>query len=123
MIDPAQSLGQAVAHHQAGRFAEAERLYRAILAQDSAHADSWHLLGLLAHQCGNAPIGADLIARAIALKADIPVFHANFGAVLTSLGRFPEAEAALRRAVALDSGQIGARNNLASLLARRERFG
>jgi protein O-GlcNAc transferase len=122
MIDTTQSLNLAVSYHQNGRFADAERLYRAILTQDPNHADAWHLLGLLAHQCGKSQFGADLIARAIALRADIPVYYSNQGAVLTGLGRYAEAEAALRRVFVLDPDHFGARNSLASLLARQERF-
>ena len=36
--------------HQRGQLAEAEQIYRKILAIDPRHADSLHLLGALAHQ-------------------------------------------------------------------------
>jgi hypothetical protein len=35
------------ASHGAGRFQQAEALYRETLAVDPDHADSWHLLGVL----------------------------------------------------------------------------
>ena len=40
-------------HHQAGRFAEAETIYRQILAANPGDADALHLLGILANQTGN----------------------------------------------------------------------
>ena len=40
----------AVQHHRAGRLHDAEALYRRILATDSNHPDSLHMLGVLAHQ-------------------------------------------------------------------------
>ena len=45
-----QALQQAVAHHQAGRFQDAERLYRAILKTQPNHPDANHNLGVLAVQ-------------------------------------------------------------------------
>ncbi|QIK37706.1 tetratricopeptide repeat protein [Caldichromatium japonicum] len=47
-----QALQQAILHHQAGRFSEAEKLYRAILAQDPRHPDANHNLEQLARQLG-----------------------------------------------------------------------
>ena len=44
------TLSTAVAHHQAGRLDEAERLYRAALAATPDNADALHFLGLLTHQ-------------------------------------------------------------------------
>jgi Flp pilus assembly protein TadD len=38
--------------HQAGRLAEAEALYRRVLADQPNHADTLNLLGALAHQTG-----------------------------------------------------------------------
>jgi hypothetical protein len=38
-----QALETAVAHHQAGRLAEAEQLYRQILARFPDHPDTLHL--------------------------------------------------------------------------------
>ena len=42
----------AVQHHQAGYLHEAECLYRQVLAVNSRHADSLHLLGVVALQAG-----------------------------------------------------------------------
>ena len=37
---------EAVVHHKAGRFSEAERLYRQVLAVNPKHPDALHLLGI-----------------------------------------------------------------------------
>ena len=42
----------ALAHHQAGRNAEAEQLCRQIIAVDPSFAGAWHLLALLAGRSG-----------------------------------------------------------------------
>ena len=51
------ALHQAVAHHQAGRLQEAERLYRDILRAQPDHPDANHNLGVLAVQV-KQPMGA-----------------------------------------------------------------
>ena len=50
-------LQQAIAHHQAGRLQEAERLYRGILQSQPGHPDANHNLGVLAVQV-KQPVGA-----------------------------------------------------------------
>jgi protein O-GlcNAc transferase len=110
---PVQGLfDQALRHHQAGQLAEAERLYRRILALDPDHADSLHLLGVLAHQAGQLDIAADLIGRAIAVRADIPSFHNNLGNILKDQNRLNEAETRYRQALMLKPDYPEASNNL-----------
>ncbi|MBK9161358.1 MAG: sulfotransferase [Nitrosomonadales bacterium] len=53
----AQLLQQAIAHHQAGRLAEAEHLYRIILQIQPNHPDANHNLGVIALQV-KQPAGA-----------------------------------------------------------------
>ena len=48
----AQAFAAAVQHHQAGRLAQAEQFYRAILANQPNHPDALHLLGVIANQGG-----------------------------------------------------------------------
>ena len=62
-----QQLQSGLSHHQAGRLAEAERIYRQILAQQPDHAEALNLLGVLAGQTGRLDAAVDLIHRAIAI--------------------------------------------------------
>lgn len=55
-------------HHQAGRLAEAEKIYRQVLAQEPNHAQALNLLGLLAGQVGRADAALELIRRAIQIE-------------------------------------------------------
>ena len=65
---PAQALfADAVGHHQAGRLAEAERLYRSALTINPRHDDSLHLLGVIASQSGRHDVAVELIRKAIAI--------------------------------------------------------
>ena len=45
--------GQGLALHQAGRLADAERIYNQILATRPDHFDSLHLLGVIFYQRGD----------------------------------------------------------------------
>ena len=66
--------------HQAGRIADAERLYRQILQVDPNHADALHLLGLIASHVGNHAAAERSIRRALVLNSQPAVFHCNLGA-------------------------------------------
>ena len=46
-----ETLQAAVAHHRAGRLAEAEKLYRQVLAGDPNHFDALQLFGLRLGAC------------------------------------------------------------------------
>src|SRR5579862_9058643 len=78
----------ALAHHQAGRLAQAETLYRETLALKPDHADALHLLGVIASQVGQHDVAADLIERAIAHDPKSPAYHSNLGLALAALQRF-----------------------------------
>ena len=66
-------LEAAIAHHQAGRLQEAERLYKEIIRANPEHADAIHLLGVIAHQAGHQQTAVDLISEAIDLEAGNPL--------------------------------------------------
>ena len=105
-------LGQAVAHHRAGRLAEAERDYRAVLAADPEHPDALHLLGVLALQAGHPGPAADLIREAIRLAGGVADYHDNLGSALAALDRHAEAAEAHRMAAALNPLSAQPRYNL-----------
>ena len=90
-----------LAHHQAGRLAEAETLYRETLALKPDHADALHLLGVLASQVGQHEVAVDLIGRAIAQDRRNARYHSNLGLALASLQRLEQALASYDRALSL----------------------
>jgi tetratricopeptide (TPR) repeat protein len=93
-----------LAHHQGGRLAQAEALYRETLASQPDHADALHLLGVLASQVGRHDVAVDLIDRAIARDRTNPRYHSNRGLALASLQRFAEAIGSYDRALSLRPG-------------------
>jgi cytochrome c-type biogenesis protein CcmH/NrfG len=60
------SFEDAVRLHQAGRLAEAERIYRQILGRQADHAGALHLLGVARHQQDDHVQALELIGQAIA---------------------------------------------------------
>ena len=114
-------LERAVAHHQAGRVAEATALYEAVLAAQPDEPDALHLLGLVRREAGRLEEALALIGRAAALVPGQPLFQLNLGAVQRQIGRLQEAEASLRRALALAPGSVEAHLELGlTLLDRRD---
>jgi protein O-GlcNAc transferase len=112
----------AVQHHRAGRLHDAEALYRQILATDSNHPDSLHMLGVLAHQTGQPQLAIDLIRRAISGNSAVPAFHNNLGNALGAAQRWQEAEASYRRALAWKQDYAEAHYNLGSALRAQGKF-
>jgi len=116
-------LAQAIGHHRAGRFKEAESHYRKILTGKPRHADALHLLGLLAHQTGHPEDAAKLIRSAVSAEATRAPDHYHFGVVLAGLGDPEGTERACCTAIRLQQEYSDALNNLGDLLIARERFG
>jgi tetratricopeptide (TPR) repeat protein len=119
---PSDLLQTAVAHHQAGRFDQAESLYRQILASNPGQADALHLLGVLTHQRGRHAQAAELIERAIGVRPGEAVFHSNLAEVYRALGDPLRAEARCRQALALAPGNPETLNILGLVLQQAGRL-
>ncbi|REK10448.1 MAG: tetratricopeptide repeat protein [Planctomycetota bacterium] len=87
--------------HQAGRLAEAEQVYRRVLAADPGHAQALHQLGMLAMQARQFDTAVDLISRAIRSDRMQPAFHANLGEAYRHSGRRAEAAECYQKALKL----------------------
>jgi tetratricopeptide (TPR) repeat protein len=101
-----------------GLLTEAEALCQDALLQENVkgpapqNAQFIHLLGLIAHHSGNSLEAIARVRRAVALKPDEAVYHANLGELYRLSGRLAEAVAACRRAVDLAPNLAAAHNNL-----------
>ncbi len=111
-----QAIAIALQHHQAGRLAEAEPIYRQILAQQPHHPDALHYLGVLAHQVGQNDSAAELIGKAIRLNPHCVYYHSNLGNVLSSQRKLDQAVAAYHAAIKIQPDYAEAHNNLGNAL-------
>jgi len=92
---------QAMTLHRAGRLAEAETVYRRIIAAKPDHFDSLHLLGVVLHQKGDHGGAVRQIDAALMLNAHSAAAHSNRGSALKELKRYDEALESYDRALAI----------------------
>jgi tetratricopeptide (TPR) repeat protein len=111
-----QAFDFGLAHHRAGRLAEAEKCYRGVLAAEPDHLHALHLLGLLCHQAGRLDAAAELLHRAITRDGSNARLFSDLGVVLKQQGRLDEAADALRQAIAIKPDLAQAHCNLSIVL-------
>ena len=115
-MDIRRQLQNGVSLQQAGRLAEAEQVYRQLLAEQPACADALHLLAAIATQRGRSDEAVALIRRAIQISPGNPFFHGSLGNALQDMRDFDGAIAAFERAIQLKPDLGGAHNNLGNVL-------
>jgi TPR repeat/Tetratricopeptide repeat len=122
LLELASAFRQAQALHQAGRLAEAEKIYGQILKVEPKHADSLHLLGAVYYQRGNHAAAVRQID--LSLKVNSKNAHAfnNRGLALQELKRLDEALASYDKALALKPDYADAFNNRGLALQELRRF-
>ena len=110
-------LVEALAHHQAGRLAEAASRYRDVLAAEPRNPDALYLLGILARQAQQPETAIELIRQAIGLRDGVAQFHHHLGAAFLDAGDKESARKAFIRALQLDPRYVDSLLSLANLLA------
>ena len=114
-----QIFHEGVAHHQAGRLAEAERCYRLVLSQQPGHVDARQLLGVIAHQAGRNDVAIQLISEAIAINPNVGAFHNNLAPPSRPWAIWMRQRRRYRRALALTPKSPDAPLNLVRVLWRQ----
>lgn len=121
VASPDADLQQAMALHQQGRLADAERLYQAIAQRRPDDAQVRHLLGIVALQTGRFECAAEQIAAAIARDPGVADAYNNRAIALRRLGRPEEALDSLDKAIELQPDNAEAHNNRGAVLRDMER--
>jgi tetratricopeptide (TPR) repeat protein len=114
-----ERLKEAMRHHQAARFAEAETIYRQILAEQPGRPEALDGLGVLALQSGRHDEARQLISRAIAALPTEPSLYLNMGVALDASERYDEAIAAYQKALSLKPNYARALSNLGNTYRKR----
>ncbi len=106
----------ALSYQRAGRFDDAERLYRQILRDNPKHIDALYLLGSLAFQRGRAQEALDRFDEVLRAHPGVAEALSAKGAVLSSLGRHQDALAAYDASLATRPNQPQAWSNRGNTL-------
>src|SRR5579864_5548466 len=94
-------LTAAVELHQGGQLGAAAHLYQKVLAQEKDNAEALHLFGVLRHQQGDHARAVELIGQAVALRPNVPAFHANLAEAYRGLRQLERAAGCCRAALQL----------------------
>jgi predicted O-linked N-acetylglucosamine transferase (SPINDLY family) len=113
---------QAVALHRGGRLAEAEQLYRQLLAADPQNFAARHFLGVTCAQQGRPEQGLAEVDAALAICPDDGEALLNRANMLKGLSRAAEALEGFDRALAVRPGWPQALNNRGTVLQSLARF-
>jgi Tfp pilus assembly protein PilF len=122
MANIAALLDTAISQHHAGRFAEAEKLYREILTADPNCVDAWNLMGLLASQLNKHEVAIKCLHNALQFNPNSAEIHYNLGMALQGLHRFEEAIASYQRVVEIEPTHARAYNNIGTVLKDQSKF-
>jgi predicted O-linked N-acetylglucosamine transferase (SPINDLY family) len=95
-------LQQALAFHQTGHLAPAQRIYEEILAIHPDNAEALHLLGIIAYQTQNHQRAVELIDRAVTLFPDNAAYYSNRGLAQHGLKKYNAAIASYDRAITIN---------------------
>ena len=112
MTARATLLAEALAHHSAGRLAEAEAAYARALALAPGRPTILHNLGVVTAARGQHAAALAHLDAAIAVEPEYASAHYNRGVALQQLGRSREAIGAFARAAAIDPGNSDAHRAL-----------
>ncbi len=111
-----KDMALALDYHTKGSLAEAESLYRDILAEDPNQIRALHNLGVIGLQTSRPDDARILFETALVLDPGYADAHANLGVALKELGLPGEAEGSLRKALELNPDMGEAHFNLGNIL-------
>ena len=118
----AQAIQIGLAHHQAGRIAEAASAYRQVLSVEPDNFDALHLLGVAAHQSGDHAEAVELIEKALDLNPSSTAALNNLGEARRALDDADGARACFQEALRLQPDYFDAINNLGNLAQAQGRL-
>ena len=112
-------LKESIEHHRLGRFDEAERGYRARLAERPDDVEALQLLGMLRYQLGDSAAGRGLLERARELSPEDPGVILTLASMSFRDGDHEGARRGFHQALAFDPNLSGAHAGLGQLALMR----
>ncbi len=116
MVNVIEALAAGTRFHRAGQLAEAERIYRQVLAVDPNNAQALHQLGMLGLQCRQFQQAAELIERALKADRSQLAYRVNLSEAYRHLGRTSEAVEQLQTVLKAQPDAVELQVKLGSLL-------
>jgi hypothetical protein len=116
-------LRKAVSAHQDGALAQADRLYRVVLAHDPDHFDALHLIGYLSFQRGRFSEALRFLAAAVRRNVRSAEALSDLGIAQHAAGNYAEALASHDAALVIEPGNATYINRRAAALLRLDRPG
>ena len=113
---------QGLAFHRQGLLDKAKQAYQQAVKFNPSHAPALHTLGVMASQANDPSFGLQLIAQALSLEPQNPVFLTNASTALLSLKRYDEALALCAQALSFKPDHISALRNQGLALAALLRY-
>jgi tetratricopeptide (TPR) repeat protein len=101
MTNPTDPLQSAIAHHRAGRLAEAEAGYRAAVARNANDPRALHMLGAVLVQQRRPADAIPHLQRAAKIAPQVAEIHFALGEAFRLTGAFAAAEAAYRQTLSI----------------------
>ncbi|MGB7857881.1 MAG: tetratricopeptide repeat protein [Pseudolabrys sp.] len=120
-MNPQEELQKALAFHQVGDLASAEKSYRTVLRVAPRNFDANYLLGVLLLETGQFAGAEKQLHRAVKIKP-VPKAFNDHGNALLELDRAAQALKSYNRAIAIDPNFAEALNNRGNALARLHQF-
>ena len=111
-----KSLALAAEHQKAGRWEEAEQLYRKVLRNNPTNVDALRLLGAVAMSNGRIYEAERLLRRAVSNAPDFVAALLDLGRTLKEQNRLEEAIGCFRQVITLEPDNFQANYQLASAL-------
>lgn len=111
-VTPERAIEMAGTLYSQGKYAQAEKVCRQLIAARPDNADAHNILGVTLCAMRRTDEGIEALRRATELAPRSASIHANLGEVLRQQGKIEEAAEILEKAVDLDPGHPQALNNL-----------
>ncbi len=112
----------AIAHHQAGRLAEAESIYKDVLRADPANGAAYNNLGIAYKAHGKLDEANACYRRALKINPNDASAHANLANVLYDQGKVDDAFASYRRSLEINPDNADTHYNLGIALKGQGRI-
>ncbi len=118
---PASLMDAAYAAYQAGKTAEATRLYQEVLRADPAQRDAWLGLAVIAHASNQREPAMDAYKRVLRLEPQNATALAGLSSLVTNAGE-PQQESRLREMLARSPQEADLNNALGLVLSGEKRW-